>query len=121
MRTGCYLWMGDAMGFAIWRQMVAACGWRWVGARTLRSRPTRYREWAKADTPADGGPAGGSTKESPMGAYLGLHHGLLQAGILAGVSIVVILVGLVSGKLWVDRSSSVHIVRDEPGSKKSND
>jgi hypothetical protein len=56
-----------------------------------------------------------------MVAYLGLHHGLLQAGILAGVSIVVILVGLVSGKLWVDRSSSVHIVRDEPGSKKSND
>jgi len=48
-----------------------------------------------------------------MVAYLGLHHGLLQGAILAGLAAVVIAIGLVTGKLWVDRSSSVHIDRDE--------
>jgi hypothetical protein len=50
-----------------------------------------------------------------MVAYLGLHHGLLQGAILAALAIIVIAIGLVTGKLWVDRSTSVHIVRDDPG------
>ena len=55
-----------------------------------------------------------------MVAYLGLHHGLLQGAILAGLAVVVIVVGLVSGKLWVDRSASVHIDRHDDGSDRAD-
>jgi hypothetical protein len=57
-----------------------------------------------------------------MTAYIGLHHGLLQGAIFAGIAAFVIVVGLVAGRWWVAPSENRHIVRDdEPDSPADTD
>jgi hypothetical protein len=57
-----------------------------------------------------------------MAAYIGLHHGLLQGAIFAGIAAFVIVVGLVVARWWVVPSENVHIERDEePDSRVDGD
>ena len=48
-----------------------------------------------------------------MAAYIGLHHGLLQGAIFAGIAAFVIVVGLIAGRWWVFPSEHRHIERDD--------
>jgi hypothetical protein len=54
-----------------------------------------------------------------MLAYVGLHQGLLQGGILAAIAVFVIAVGTLTYRGWVARSERRHILRggEEPPSE----
>jgi hypothetical protein len=48
---------------------------------------------------------------------MGYHHGLLQGGIFAVIAALVIVVGVVTYRVWVARSENRHIDRDSDGAR----